>query len=468
MKYKNTLLTIAFGFLNVSSTLDAQQPDIKGIALEKAIFLQESKKDYKAASELLKSVIEKYKDHELEAKYRLSQCYLQMDNKADHLTLIKELAQNNNTENRWVKLAIKENPIGIDFKKGKWEDGDVYGYDLELQDGSKIRFYTLVYEELKGENKENWKMTTLRSSFNVSRSEIVFDHSSYQPFSEYWKFLDREPLTIHNQISFDKKRTWDKQTFHNDMITSLAMVLPDGLNKNEFFMEIGEHKSKVLLHNTGKTKVIKTDVGQFDCKQVICKIQGLDIVMWVNSKGKNELIALQQTGLKIELAEVTKLDEWNNRSISMKAFPYDYKSKTGFHALVINNDEVYRSIVYPEDAVYLARLEVNHKKNLLPSLQKDATALAVYLEGQIRKLTDSSEMKLPEDTEHLTLADCKGVLYTTTIKDSYNDIDDHYVCFYGISNKTAIFLRGLYEKGNDKAAIAEVKRILTEDLTLTK
>jgi len=252
------------------------------------------------------------------------------------------------------------------------------------------------------------------------------------------------------------------------MITSLAMVLPDGLNKNEFFMEIGEQKSKVLLHNTGKTKVIKTDVGQFDCKQVICKIQGLDIVMWVNSKGKNELIALQQTGLKIELAEVTKLDEWNNRSISMKAFPYDYKSKTGLHALVINNDEVYRSIVYPEDAVYLARLEVNHKKNLLPSLQKDATTLAIYLEGQIRKLTDASEIKLPEDTEYLTLADCKGVLYTTTIKDSYNDIDDHYVCFYGIGNNTAIFLRGLYEKGNDKAAISEVKRILTEDLTLTK
>ena len=108
MKFNNTLLTIAFGFLNISSTLDAQQPDIKGVAFEKAIFFQESKRDYKAASELFKSVIEKYKDHELEARYRLSQCQKQLGKNLEYQETLILLSKEKNQTNKWVKLARKE------------------------------------------------------------------------------------------------------------------------------------------------------------------------------------------------------------------------------------------------------------------------------------------------------------------------------------------------------------------------
>jgi len=462
MKKKYILLLTTISFLGMSGNLQAQAGELKGISLEKAIFLQENKKDYKAASNLLEKVIEKNKANQLEAIYRLAQCYKKLGNEEKYKATLKDLASRDNPENKWVKLAIEESPRGIKFLSGKWEDGDVFAYDLLLPHGKKRRFYTLIYDKL--EEKDIWKVTTLRSYINNCRSQIVFNAENYQPIDEYWKFIDREFLSAQNQFDFDKTSKWDKETFHNDMLTTLAMVLPKETTKHELAIKATGVKVELKMYRTGKTKEIDTAVGKFSCDHVVIEIMGVNLDLWLNKEGKNELISLSQPGMNIILAEVSKRDQVQKKKSELNAFPYVYKSESCLSELVANNNKVYRSLIFPDESIYLARLEVNHTKNLLEKLRKDPVALAKYTEGELRNLEDDKKFELPENVENIILAGCKGVLYTTTMGTQGVDHKDHYVCFYGMNDDHAIFLRGLYKEGESDAARKEIKRILIEDL----
>ena len=131
--------------------------------------------------------------------------------------------------------------------------------------------------------------------------------------------------------------------------------------------------------------------------------------------------------------------------------------------MTTNNNYFYRSTIFPSQGISIANLEVNHIRNLPKHLQKDPVAFAAQLEENLRQnKTETTAFLLPKNTEYLTLAGCKGLLYTDK---NFTDINhSNYVSFYGINNQHAISLRGTFNKGKEQKAREELKRILTEDL----
>ena len=446
--------------MTVLSSLNAQTDPARAVELEKAIFLQETKKDFTAAASLYAELVEKSKQTNLEALYRLSQCQKSLGKKEESVKTLRQLVADKNKDNQWVKLAISEQPKGLGLQPPIWEDGDYLGYDLFLPNGKMLRYYTLIYDQ--DTQGAKWKVTTLRSSFDDSRSEIVFDSESCRPLDYYWVFLNGGG-GYHTKS--DPKAKWDHFTFENDLITSLARVLPQDTLKRSFVIDSCGQRTKATLRKTDEMKMIKTKVGEYECQKVICIVQTMEVEMWLNTKGKRELIELSQPGLRIQLAEIGTREKYQKKVSKFSFFNGLYESKTCLHEEIMNNKEVFRAMLFPSNAIFLARLEINHTKNLLKSLRKDPVALANHLETNIRKtLGVDAVFKMPETAEKITLASCKGILYavTTRKRDGYGD--DHYVCFYGTNDKQAIFLRGLYKKGQEKEAIAELKRILSEDL----
>jgi len=445
------------------------------VSFENAVFLQETKKDYKSAINVLNQVIKESNTSSLEARYRLAQCYKLSKNHKNYMREIITLSKEEGVSSQWVKKAIDEVPVGYGFGPAPWEDGDVLRYTLDSDDGQNNIYMTMIYEKVEYASRPAWKLTTLKPDYSLS--EIIFDAGTYEPMVDHWYFFYDG---LHNGRGRWKEHgRWDGVTFPYGMMTSLFRLFPFGTGE-EYNLNIDTDEEGVTLPLILKFPkfsqfTMKSAVGELKGEIMEAKIGKMEKMYdgddmtglrlcsaGYRIDGKNELMKLNQLShpnSSIVIKEITTLESYKDRTFPITAFNKLLTQGNGnLVEQVVNNKNTFKAMIYPESAGFMGELELKYKKNLLKEVRSSVRDFAKKIKTD---LSTNPEYDLPENIEEPNLGDFDGILFTT---DCLESNENGHLCFYGYGDEQALSYRLLYKKDEKEDAIKELKRFLNEDL----
>jgi len=454
-------------------TVSACFAEKEQVSFENAVFLQETKKDYKNAINVLNQVIKESTASSLEARYRLAQCYKLSKDHKNYMREINALSKEEDVSNQWVKKAIDIAPVGYSLGPAPWEDGDVLRYALDSGDGQNHIFMTMIYKKIEYASRPAWKLTTLRPYTDKSISEVIFDAETYEPkLNHMYYFYNGKYAGLGK---WQEDILWDGVTFPSEMLTSLFRLFSFGT---------GEEYGLNLVASDGGTVPLTFEFpksGQFTMKNAIGELKGemmntkigkmeklnrsrdmtgfLLFSAGYRTDAKNELIKMSSLNSNIVIKEITTLEKYKDRTFSITAFNKLLTQGNGnLIEQVVNNENTFKAMIYPDSAGFIGELELKYKKNLLKEVRSSARNFAKKSESNRIK---NQEYYLPENTEEHNLGGFDGVLFTA---DSLKSNKYGYLCFYGYGDEHALSFRLMFHKGEKENAIKELKRFLNKDL----
>jgi len=286
MRIKNIITkTLILSAVTMScSTIEGKES--AAVRLERGVNLMGDSKQLEKAILEFEAVLlseEKSKKIGAEARYRLMECYLKLNEPDKAKKQLKVLHKNYTNENPWAIKGGELLPNGIEFSPVPWTDGELSIYDVKLPNGTIIGQYYSVIKASEENGEKTWTGHFTRTSGSLSQSSVEF--SKNPDFSlirsrGYMQGVGDFEMNFNNNKSWEVKDVSSNvitangdlksgdALFDNDQSIHLLRLLPNEIGDKTLLPIVAVLMGGMQLDfelEAVDTEKIETELGEFDC-----------------------------------------------------------------------------------------------------------------------------------------------------------------------------------------------------------
>jgi len=372
--------------------------------LEKGIYTEETAGDLDGAIAIYEKVVAEAKAGQAlaaQAQFRLGQCLLKKDRKAEATAAFEKLIRDYPGEKELLAKARKFVPEGLPMGPVPWADGEVLQIDMRLTTGMDIGtvYYTSRSADLDG--RKIWRVGSQTVAWvgNVyGASSVDADWDTFRPISSCFKMT---PLGTFNarfspsQVVVSSEgpdgkvteRTFDETqvVYDNEQAMDVMRRLPfapDYKTTLPVFAAMGAGNILFPLEVKCVEKV-KVPAGEFECFKVHLGMVNQDF--WFSNDAHRYLVKFEAGAVIAELASVEQIKPGETRQYENAQCGFSLTSPNDWFFHVLREDkpgDVKAFILDPQGDAYT---EMTVVKNA-DMKAEEQESLRKWMDGKVESL----------------------------------------------------------------------------------